>query len=373
MYPRENGGGICEKPKSKMATVGHIGNVTWKLIDIESCVIPLFLLILAWRIHFWHRFCILTSPTINIQDGCLLYWKNLTVNGHRNPCNIIFPTKCGSGSPFLASFLYFDESKYQNSRWPPSRDSIFFCLEPYNPYYLLNFTRETRFQQYVLISGYHLLYFDKPKHLNSRWHRPHFIMRVITYSCWDKSAYKSVVKGVHRWQFCARHDSWAALSCRDMRKIVTWLLETESGEKYFHKTDSSSWWRHQMETFSALLALCEENPSVTGEFPAQRPVTQNFDVFFDLRLKKRLSKQSRRRWFETPPCSLRRHCYLHGNHATVIWAPDPSYQCGDMLFYPTMTRRNNTGNFGHNLTFNLNLSNIAWSHLTATYGHYCIW
>ena len=25
---------------------------------------------------------------------------------------------------------------------------------------------------------------------------------------------------------------------------------------------------------------------VTGEFPAQRPVTQSFDVFFDLRLKK---------------------------------------------------------------------------------------
>ena len=31
---------------------------------------------------------------------------------------------------------------------------------------------------------------------------------------------------------------------------------------------------------------------VTGEFPAQKPVTRNFDVFFDLRLK-RLSKQSR--------------------------------------------------------------------------------
>ena len=28
-----------------------------------------------------------------------------------------------------------------------------------------------------------------------------------------------------------------------------------------------------------------------GEFPTQRPVTQSFDVFFDLRLNKRLSKQ----------------------------------------------------------------------------------
>ena len=36
--------------------------------------------------------------------------------------------------------------------------------------------------------------------------------------------------------------------------------------------------------------LCGE--PVPGEFPAQRPVTQSFDVFFDLRLNKRLSKQS---------------------------------------------------------------------------------
>ena len=42
---------------------------------------------------------------------------------------------------------------------------------------------------------------------------------------------------------------------------------------------------------SALLALCVWNSPVTGEFPAQRPVTRSFDVFFDLQLNKRLSKQ----------------------------------------------------------------------------------
>ena len=47
-----------------------------------------------------------------------------------------------------------------------------------------------------------------------------------------------------------------------------------------------------METFSALLAICAGNSPVTGEFPAQRPVTLSFDVFFDLRPNKRLSKQS---------------------------------------------------------------------------------
>ena len=66
----------------------------------------------------------------------------------------------------------------------------------------------------------------------------------------------------------------------------------------------STWWHHQMETFSVLLALCVWNSPVTGEFPSQRPVTWSFDVFFDLRLKKRLSKQSWGWWFEMPWCSL---------------------------------------------------------------------
>ena len=68
------------------------------------------------------------------------------------------------------------------------------------------------------------------------------------------------------------------------------------------------WWRHQMETFSALLALCAGNSPVTGEFLSQRPVTQSFEVFFDLRLNQHLSKQWRRLWFDTPSCSLRHLC-----------------------------------------------------------------
>ena len=47
-----------------------------------------------------------------------------------------------------------------------------------------------------------------------------------------------------------------------------------------------------METFATLLALCEGNSPVTGEFPAQRPVTQSFNVSFDPHMNKRLSKQS---------------------------------------------------------------------------------
>ena len=72
------------------------------------------------------------------------------------------------------------------------------------------------------------------------------------------------------------------------------------------RTHFRPWWRHQMEPFSALLASCAGNSLVTGEFPTQRPVTRSF-VFFDLRLNKRLSKQSWGWWFETLSRPFRRH------------------------------------------------------------------
>ena len=69
-----------------------------------------------------------------------------------------------------------------------------------------------------------------------------------------------------------------------------------------------TWWRHQMETFSALLALCARNSPVTDEFPAQKLVMQGFDVFFKLRLNKRLGKQSWGWWSERLSRPLWRHC-----------------------------------------------------------------
>ena len=72
-----------------------------------------------------------------------------------------------------------------------------------------------------------------------------------------------------------------------------------------------AWRRHQMEIFSASLALCVGISPVNGEFPWQRPVTRRFNVFFYLRLNKRLSKQSWGWWFETSSRSLWRHCGPH--------------------------------------------------------------
>ena len=81
-----------------------------------------------------------------------------------------------------------------------------------------------------------------------------------------------------------------------------------NGDKCLLKLHGLSWWRHQIETFSTLLVLCAGNSPVTGEFPTHRPVTRNFDVFVDLRLNQRLSKQLKRPWFVTPLHSLWLHC-----------------------------------------------------------------
>ena len=54
--------------------------------------------------------------------------------------------------------------------------------------------------------------------------------------------------------------------------IVVWLACVSFASNF-------TWWRHQMETFSALLSLCVRNSPVTGEFPSQRLVTRSFDVF----------------------------------------------------------------------------------------------
>ena len=60
-------------------------------------------------------------------------------------------------------------------------------------------------------------------------------------------------------------------------------------------------------TLSALLAIRAGNSPVPSEIPAQKPVTRSFDVFFNLRLNKRLSEQSWGWWFETPSRPFWRH------------------------------------------------------------------
>ena len=65
------------------------------------------------------------------------------------------------------------------------------------------------------------------------------------------------------------------------------------------------------------------SPVNSGEFPAQRPVTRSFDVFFDLRLNKRLSKQSWGWWFEMSSRPLWRHF-----NGTCLWDCHVVTNCG---------------------------------------------
>ena len=84
-----------------------------------------------------------------------------------------------------------------------------------------------------------------------------------------------------------------------------------------HDSTRFTWWHHQISNgnITALLAICAGNSPVPGDFPAQRPVTRIFDVFFDLRLNKPLSKQSRGWWFETPSHPL--WCHRNGQLTTI--------------------------------------------------------
>ena len=105
-----------------------------------------------------------------------------------------------------------------------------------------------------------------------------------------------------------------------------------------------------METFSVLLAICAGNSPLPGEFPAQRPVTRSFKVFFDLRLNKRLSKQSWGWWFVTLSRPLWRHCNA------------PSFYCmvlHDIVIFNVTT----------DLNWSLSINNNAYKQRVLMHGH----
>ena len=120
----------------------------------------------------------------------------------------------------------------------------------------------------------------------------------ITWVSWRLN---SLASGLFVHKFIQANSKW------NVKLRIIDPLWIESTGNSLNGGPPHTWWCHQMETFSALLALCAGNSPVAGEFHAQRPVTRGFDVFFDLRLNKRLSKQSRGWWFETPAWSLWRH------------------------------------------------------------------
>ena len=109
--------------------------------------------------------------------------------------------------------------------------------------------------------------------------------------------YWPVVRGIHR--------SAPLTKASNMDLWFFSLLSSSSCRWFETSYCSSAWWRHRTETnIFRVTGLCAGNSPVTGELPSQRPVTRSFDVFFDLRPNKWLSKQLWGWWFETPSHSL---------------------------------------------------------------------
>ena len=86
---------------------------------------------------------------------------------------------------------------------------------------------------------------------------------------------------------------------KSMPYCVTSKINTPSFQGFFFARKRytsnrySTWWRHQMETFASLLALCAGNSQVPGEFPLQKPVTRSFDFFL---VNNRDAGDLRRHW-----------------------------------------------------------------------------
>ena len=92
-----------------------------------------------------------------------------------------------------------------------------------------------------------------------------------------------------------------------------------------------------------------------GEFPTQRPVTRSFDVYFDLRLNKRLCKQSWGWWFQTLLCPLWRHS--NGFYVGPDWSTSKWFW--DLLHYRIAVRNRSEALIPWNLVLSEHLFQLA--------------
>ena len=112
------------------------------------------------------------------------------------------------------------------------------------------------------------------------------------------------------WYFYIKRRNVCTCMVKHSPKAKEGEKKEKKREKAFVKQQQkcATWWRHQMETFSALLAICVGNS----------PVTRSFEVSLSCALNKWFSKQSRGWWFETPTPSSWRHCNEERHIINVI-------------------------------------------------------
>ena len=84
----------------------------------------------------------------------------------------------------------------------------------------------------------------------------------------------------------------------------------------------SPWWHHKWKHFLCYWPLLGVSAGHRW-IPPKKAGDAEFDVFFDLRLAKRLSKQSRHRWFETPSNSLWHQCGCNSPVLTFNFVSTP--------------------------------------------------
>ena len=124
------------------------------------------------------------------------------------------------------------------------------------------------------------------------------------FGCFLSSAWLNGWVNNHETGDLRRHRPRFWRHCNVM--LNTWLM---MGQKITSMAWLWKWyyikWKHFSRYWPFVRGIHRSGP---GEFPAQRPVTRSFVVLFDLRLNKRLSKQSWGWWLETQSRPLWRQC-----------------------------------------------------------------
>ena len=131
-------------------------------------------------------------------------------------------------------------------------------------------------------------------------------------------AFNIVIKTIYCKDLEYAHIRYIPQNMQALRCVLLWFLYRSILPISFRFTTYTPGQTITMMTSSNRNIVRITGP-LWGEFTAhrwitsQRPVTRSFDVFFDWRLNKQLSKQSQGWRFETPSRSLWRHRDVPGS------------------------------------------------------------
>ena len=145
-----------------------------------------------------------------------------------------------------------------------------------------------------------------------------FVMETIIYVITKAKIFCIIREGTSiPWKSINKHIKWGKSSDDTILGLLSrWLIFKSlwpSAFTWIHRSGMMT--SSNGNIFRVTGPLCGEFIG-PGEFPPQKPVTRSFDVFLDLRLNKRLSKQWWGWWFETSSWSSLRQC----NGSTIVQA-----------------------------------------------------